>query len=230
MSLVVAHRGAHLVARENTLAAFEEAASMGVDGVELDVRRSADGALVVHHDPVAQGRVIARTAARDLPRYVPYLGDAMAVLRGLSVNVEIKNLKDSSEPTYDETGDFAREVLESLADLRSSQALTLSCFDLATCETLRSFDSEIYIGWLIWRTPLSSALRGARERGFDAVNPHFRLMSRATAEEASELGVELNVWTVNRTKDLRAMAALEVASIITDQPALALRLREGSVS
>jgi glycerophosphoryl diester phosphodiesterase len=226
VSRIFAHRGVHGHARENTLAAFEEAVSLGVDGVELDVRRSADGALVVHHDPVAEGHVIARTPARNLPDYVPYLGDALAVLRGVTVNVEIKNLKDSREPTYDETGAFAHEVLEAVVDLRDSQPLTLSCFDLATCESIRSFDSEIYIGWLVWRTSLSTALPSARERGFDAVNPHFRLMSRATAEEAGELGVELNVWTVNRSKDLRAMAELNVASIITDQPSLALRLRD----
>lgn len=226
MSQVVAHRGAHAHARENTLAAFEEAVSLGVDGVELDVRRSVDGALVVHHDPVAEGHVIARTRARDLPEYVPYLGDALSVLRGVTVNVEIKNLKDSSEPTYDETGAFAHEVLEAVADVRESQSLTLSCFDLATCESIRQFDSEVYVGWLMWRTTLSPALRSAKERRFNAVNPHFRLMSRATADEAGELGIELNVWTVNRAKDLRAMAALDVASIITDQPARAMRLRD----
>jgi glycerophosphoryl diester phosphodiesterase len=175
---------------------------------------------------VAEGRVIARTTAQDLPGYIPTLRDALLALPGVRVNVEIKNLKDSSEPTYDETGVFARDVLEALADVGESPALTLSCFDLATCESIRSFDSEIYIGWLIWRTSLSTALRNAKDRGFSGVNPHFRLMSRATAEEAHELSVELNVWTVNRTKDLRAMAALNVASIITDQPALALRLRD----
>ncbi|MCU1363533.1 MAG: glycerophosphoryl diester phosphodiesterase [Acidimicrobiaceae bacterium] len=228
MSLIFAHRGVHRKARENTLAAFEDALSLGVDGVELDVRRSADGALVVHHDPVAEGHVIARSFARDLPSYVPRLGDAMAALRAVSVNVEIKNLQDSREPTYDQTGAFAHDVLEALADLRRSQRLTLSCFDLATCELIRSFDNEIYIGWLIRRTSLPKALKSAKERGFNAVNPHFRLVSRSTAHEASELNVELNVWTVNRSRDVRAMDALEVTSIITDQPARALRLRDES--
>lgn len=226
MSLVFAHRGVHSAARENTLAAFEEAVSLGVDGVELDVRRSVDGDLLVHHDPVADGHVIARTRARDLPAYIPTLGEAMLALRGVRVNVEIKNLRDSHEPTYDETGAFAHDVLETLTGVRESPALTLSCFDLATCDSIRTFDSEVYIGWLIWRTSLSVALGTASERGFNAVNPHFRLMSRSTADEAAGMNVELNVWTVNRTKDLRAMAALNVASIITDQPALALRLRD----
>jgi glycerophosphoryl diester phosphodiesterase len=47
---VIAHRGASKAERENTVAAFRLAASMGADAVELDVRRSRDGVLVVHHD------------------------------------------------------------------------------------------------------------------------------------------------------------------------------------
>jgi glycerophosphoryl diester phosphodiesterase len=227
VSLVFAHRGAHLVARENTLEAFRDALALGVDGVELDVRRSADGALVVHHDPSVEGHVIAQTNAQHLPDFVPLLSDALKVLKDVTVNVEIKNLKDSDEPTYDDTGIFAREVLDALEAVHES-SVVLSCFDLATCEALRGFNPDIYVGWLIWRTSLSSSLKRAKERSFNAVNPHFRLVSRGVQREAAELGLDLNVWTVNRTKDLRNMASLGVASVITDQPALALELRDES--
>jgi glycerophosphoryl diester phosphodiesterase len=70
---VYAHRGAHLNTRENTLDAFREARALGVAGVELDVRGTADGALVVHHDPVVEQMVIAHTPAGDLPGFVPHL-------------------------------------------------------------------------------------------------------------------------------------------------------------
>jgi glycerophosphoryl diester phosphodiesterase len=225
VSQVFAHRGAHQGARENTLEAFRDAVALGVDGVELDVRRSADGALVVHHDPAAEGHVIARTKARELPDYIPLLSEAMEVLRGVTVNVEIKNLKDSNEPTYDDTGTFAREVLGALDEERGSSVI-VSCFDLATCELIRTFNHDIYIGWLIWRTSLLTSLKRANERGFNAVNPHLRLVSHATQQESAELGLDLNVWTVNRARDLRNMMSLNVASIITDQPAFALRLRD----
>jgi len=52
MTLVVAHRGASAVAPENSLEAFEAAIELGADMVELDVRRSAGGALVISHDPL----------------------------------------------------------------------------------------------------------------------------------------------------------------------------------
>lgn len=52
MTLVVAHRGASSVAPENTLEAFDKAIELGADLVELDVRRSPEGALVIAHDPL----------------------------------------------------------------------------------------------------------------------------------------------------------------------------------
>jgi glycerophosphoryl diester phosphodiesterase len=66
---VVAHRGASAHAPENTLAAFEDALRLGVDALEFDVRVTADGVPVVHHDATldrttdAAGLVAARTLA-----------------------------------------------------------------------------------------------------------------------------------------------------------------------
>src|SRR2546426_332500 len=65
--LVIAHRGASAAAPENTLAAFRLAADLGADAVELDVRRTVDGQLVVIHDASVDrttdgtGRVAALT-------------------------------------------------------------------------------------------------------------------------------------------------------------------------
>ncbi len=56
MTAVIAHRGASKAFPENTVAAFEGALAMGADMVELDVRRTADGRLAVHHDARARGR------------------------------------------------------------------------------------------------------------------------------------------------------------------------------
>jgi glycerophosphoryl diester phosphodiesterase len=76
---IFAHRGASAVERENTVAAFAAAVAMGADGVELDVRRTADGALAVHHDAhLADGRLLVEVAAGDLPSEVPSLVEALA--------------------------------------------------------------------------------------------------------------------------------------------------------
>ena len=224
MTAIFAHRGAHLQQRENTLEAFRDAVALGVAGVELDVRQTLDGALVVHHDPRIGDLAIGLCRAEDLPSYVPSLEAALDVLRGLTVNVEIKNLKDPREPTYDESGDFARRVIDVLHEHDWASSVIISSFDLTTCAQVRSYDIDIVVGWLIWQIPLASALTEAHVLGLDAVNPHFTLVTPKTVELATDLALDVNVWTVNEPEDIRAMAAMGVSSIITDQPALAMQL------
>ena len=78
MTLVVAHRGASAIAPENTLEAFEKAIQLGADMVEFDVRRSADGVLVVSHDPLP-------------PTDVPTVEQVVDLCRGrIALDVELK--------------------------------------------------------------------------------------------------------------------------------------------
>ena len=224
VTAIYAHRGLHTVERENTSRAFLGAKALGVTGVELDVRRTLDAQLVVHHDPVVEGALIAHTLRRDLPAHVEGLATVMEACRGMRVNVEIKNIKDPSEPTYDATGDFVRQVLAFLYESNWERSVLVSCFDEATCALVRTLDSRIAVGWLVWDVELVSALTQAYVLGLDAVNPHFSVLTPEAMGKARELGVEVNVWTVNNPRDIKAMAELGVASIITDDPALALSL------
>src|SRR5258708_12273995 len=100
--LVLGHRGASAVAPENTVAAFTRARELGADGVELDVRRSADGVLVVHHDPEVRGvGLIASLSFAELRAARPELAtleEALAACRGLVVNAEVKSLPWEPDP------------------------------------------------------------------------------------------------------------------------------------
>jgi glycerophosphoryl diester phosphodiesterase len=220
---VYAHRGAHLNTRENTLDAFREARALGVAGVELDVRRTADGALVVHHDPEVEHMVIAHSDARDLPGFVPHLDEALAELRGLRVNVEIKNSPDPSEPTYDDSGSLAHEVVACVRAATGTSIL-ISCFDRATCRQVREKGDDIEVAWLLAKGSLGEYFEIAREERFSALNPHFSMVTPESQIQAAERGLSLNVWTVNSARDLTAMGHAGVASVITDEPALALEL------
>ena len=107
---VHAHRGSPDPAAgvgENTLEAFLRARRLGADGVELDVRLTADGALAVHHDPVVRGIGPVRELAADqLPASVPAPGRGPGRLRRAEVNIEIKNLP--GEPGFDPDERMAR--------------------------------------------------------------------------------------------------------------------------
>ena len=109
--LVIAHRGASAAFADNTLEAFAEAVAQRADGVELDVRRTADRRLALSHDDaLADGRLVVETASGDLPPHVTDLASALDVCQPLSVvNIEIKNWPDDAD--FDPREQLADDVV-----------------------------------------------------------------------------------------------------------------------
>lgn len=71
--LLIAHRGYHVTEPENTLAAFDAARRLGVDGIETDLRIAADGVTVLYHDRVApDGRPINACTHQELTQLAGY--------------------------------------------------------------------------------------------------------------------------------------------------------------
>ena len=116
---------------ENTLDAFAEARRLGADGVELDVRLSADGALVVHHDAEIPGvGPVASLGVADVPPYVPLLPDVLAVCEGMVVNVEIKNAPQ--DPGWDPAEAVATLTAASIGESGWAERVIVSSFQPST--------------------------------------------------------------------------------------------------
>jgi glycerophosphoryl diester phosphodiesterase len=227
--LVVAHRGARRVAPENTLDAFRRALGMGADGVELDVRRTADGALVVHHDPyVPSGDLIATTTAAALHTAhpeVPTLAEALDACAGVLVNVEIKN--SPLEPGFDRE-ERAADAVVALLDARAGRDhVIVSSFQLPTIGRVRTCSASVATGLLTVTRADVRLLDRIVERGHHAIHPGRRAMSRRRAEQivadAHDRGLQVNVWTVNAPVTLARLAAAGVDGLITDVPDVARR-------
>lgn len=93
--LIIAHRGYHAEARPNTLASFEEAVALGVDGIETDVRLSRDGVAILYHDRcVGEGIEVSKLTHAELEKLlgysVPTLESALAAHENILWNLEIK--------------------------------------------------------------------------------------------------------------------------------------------
>ena len=218
---VIAHRGASRLARENTIEAFERAVEVGADGVELDVRRSADGVLVVHHDAhVSDGRVIATTPWHELPWYVPTLGDALDACAGAWVDIEIKN--DEREPDFDPQDRVAVEVLATLAERAPSRWL-LSSFRLQTVDRCRRIDPAVPTAWLTLGLAPATVDRVAAA-GHTAVHPWERAVTAEEVARCHEAGILVNAWTCNDPARFTALAAAGVDGIVTDVPEVMSRL------
>lgn len=222
--LVYGHRGASAAAPENTLEAFALARSQGADGVELDVRRSSDGVLVLHHDAtLPDGRLIRTAAAADLPGQVPSLAAALEASEGMVVNVEIKNIP--GEPDFDETCSLADAVVSLLSGRDRRDRVLISSFHLATIDRVKTLDPELRTGFLTMIDPTAiDSVRLASKRGHDAIHPYFLFVDDELVRAAHASDLEVNAWTVNDRDAIRQLAALGVDGIVTDTPDVALEV------
>jgi glycerophosphoryl diester phosphodiesterase len=226
--LVLAHRGARRVAPENTIEAFERAVAVGADGVELDVRRTADGVAVVHHDPTtSDGALIAATPAaalRSAHPEIPTLAAALDACADRLVNVEIKN--SPLEPGFDRDERPAEAVVALLEERSQRDRVIVSSFQLSTIDRVRSCSPSVPTGLLTVTRVAAKLMDRLVDAGHHALHPGRQAMSRRRAEQvithAHDRGLRVNVWTVNAPATLVRLRDAGVDGLITDVPDVAL--------
>jgi glycerophosphoryl diester phosphodiesterase len=220
---IIAHRGSSNHHPENTVGAFRAAAEAGADGVELDVRRTADDVLVVHHDAaLPDGRPLRRTAAADLPAGVPTLAEALEACGSLWVNIEIKNLP--SDPDYDAEHGISLAVAALVAAYGVEHRVRVSSFDMATLDRLRAVDPSVATGWLVFSgSGPAQFVDRAVAHGHEAIHPHDLLVDRSFVRRARDAGLAIAVWTVDDPGRIRQLAELGVDEIITNDVTAARR-------
>lgn len=235
--LVIGHRGGRPVpgdARralpiENTLEAFDRALADGADGVELDVRACADGALVVLHDADlarvtggADTRAVHEVASSALPPLAggaraPTLDEALDLCasKDALVNVELKY------DVPDRVG-LVRAAARALARTRA-RAL-VSCFDPRMLLAVGALAPRVPRAWLTSpdqrAIDLAIALFARRGPLF-AVHLERRQASPRRIASLLDRGLRVGVWTVDDEAEVRALFALGVGWVISDAPAVA---------
>ena len=221
LPLVIAHRGACRRRRENTVEAFAEAGRLGADMVELDVRRTADGRLAIHHDALlADGRALKDVDAADLPEWLPDLGAALDACAGMEVNIEIKNWP--ADIDFDPDDVVAGQVVELVVDRKWRDRVLVSSFNPSTIDRVRALDAAIATGWLTGGAlDLRAAVEQAAAGGHNAVHPHVRSVTEEAVAFAHGNGLRVNVWTVDEPDDIRRLAAWGVDGIVTNLPDVA---------
>jgi glycerophosphoryl diester phosphodiesterase len=222
---VIAHRGASGALRENTLAAFREAYARGADAVEMDVRRTADGALVIHHDPVLTGAgPIVRLDLEDVEEIAPWVPDldaAVSACAGMWMNVEIKN--SPSDPDWDPDQRIAVWTIEALRDQGVVDRVLVSSFNPDTVRAAVGDSPGLRTGWLAGpgADPLP-LIHEAAAAGCTSIHPDVSAMRGAKAdvvvEAAARAGLRVIVWTVDDEDEIRRLAAAGVDGIITNHP------------
>ncbi len=216
---IVAHRGASRERPENTLAAFRRAVELGADAVELDVHRSSDGAIVVHHDP---------TVVDDLTgSHVPIAGSGLGALRGLRVRGEaIPTLGEVLEALGERVTAYcelkgAGTAEGTLAALEASRTpCAVHAFDHRQVAEARRLAPDVPRGVLEVSYPVDAlhALEGVEGRDLWR---HWEYIDEALVHEAHASGARVIAWTVNDAALMRRLADWRVDAICTDDVALA---------
>jgi glycerophosphoryl diester phosphodiesterase len=220
---VVGHRGWPERFPDNTLSGFL-AAALICDAIELDVRRSADGKLVLSHDATMGGLDVHATPWSVLSEldvgggHRPCLLDeTMAALPGTPVFIEIKNTPGM--PGYEPDSRLALE-----AAARARPADVLISFNWASIDLVRARFPDVATGLSLGVFgDLDEASRHCFDAGHAYLVPDAALLKRANLDFLPDLDVF--VWSPNREEtfedSLDELVSLGVSGIITDAPGIA---------
>jgi glycerophosphoryl diester phosphodiesterase len=223
-----AHRGVSAHYPENTLAAFNRAIELGVEGIELDVHLSRDGVPVVIHDETVDWTtngigVIADFTAKQLNlldaghrQHVPTLAQVLDLAVGkVRVNIEIKDpavvvpvlgaVTDQPELDW-----FASSMeWRALAEMKRL-APTSDCYPLTFGHRLSAEGPGL----------LAEAIDFALMHGSTGVSVWDGCLDKEAVEAIHAKGLRAWAWTVNEEDRARELSAMGVDALCTDDPEL----------
>ncbi|MBO5356071.1 MAG: glycerophosphodiester phosphodiesterase [Clostridia bacterium] len=239
-ALILAHRGASGYAPDNTMEAFELAHKMGADGVELDAYLTADGEVVVIHDPKinavsnAQGFVSEYTLA-ELKAFdfgyqfykgqrkgikIPTLNEVYDFISttNMIVNVEMK------------IGD--QKIISAChkiaAQHNMQERIIYSSFDHYQVRRMHEFDPSTLVAPLIMHVSPLDPAQYCAGLGARAIHPLYTQLRYADGyiENCHESGIRVHTWTTNSEEHIRFSLNQGVDGIITNYPDIAIKIRD----
>lgn len=243
---IIAHRGGAFLWPENSLAAFRAAVALGVEEVECDVHLSADGVPVVMHDATLErttdltGPVAARTAAelaaarlRGAPaEAVPTLAALAALLRTSDKRLRVEIKADVAGRPYPGLLGAALDTLAAEGMLARS---VLICFHGPTAAEAWARGGLAGAVWLVAGRVIDvlgprATVAAAKALGVPELDTDIAAMTPELRAAARSAGLAAGVWAANHAAEIARALALGVDALATDDPPLALRLREATLT
>ena len=226
--LRIAHRGAsgRGLAPENTLAAFEKALDIGVDMLEIDVRVTGDGRLIVLHDPsldrtTDREGIVRELGLEEIRQADAGDGERIPILR------EVFDLARHRAPILLEIkSDFiAERVVQAIAEAQFAEQVVVQSFNPQTVERVKRLAPHLPASLLIGELPTApSRLRARRlvsqvlEIGANTLSIWHATLTPALIEEMRKRGIAVWAWTVDEEITMRDLAMMGVQGLVTNYP------------
>jgi len=244
---VAAHRGGAALWPENSLMAFRSALALGVDALELDLHLTADGEVVVIHDPTLERTSTGSGAIRDLAladlaattrlktrdgattaERVPTFAQVLDLAAPSAIELLPEIKVDGNRRRYDGIEEKVLALVRSRGLLART---TIQAFQPETIRRLRELEPAARTMLLVARGDVerdrarpAEAVRRARELGATDLGMNHRLIDADVMTAARAAHIRVSAWTVNDEADIRRMIALGADLVMTDRPDLAKRL------
>jgi glycerophosphoryl diester phosphodiesterase len=237
---IVAHRGASFEAPENTLAAFKRAWALGVEAVELDVHVTADGEVVVIHDPTTLriggvDRLVAEQTLAELQsldvgawKHIKYKGERIPTLAEALATMPARRTMFVEIKSGKETAPAIGAVIR--AAQPTSVSIALQGFDPDALNALAAQLPDTPAYWTVdpphddKGQPLpypSGVIAETKRRGFVGLALDYRAVTPELLAAAAAADLSVDVWTLNETALLADWMGRDVRWIETDRPELA---------
>lgn len=229
---VIAHRGAwkESVVPQNSLASLNHAALLGCYGSEFDVHMTKDEVLVVNHDYDFYGLDIETSTYQELlakkhpngehiPTVEQYLTEGLKQNK-MKLIFEIKTSKISKERSLK----LARLSVELVEKLNAKEWVEYICFDYDIGKMIHQLDPSAQIAYLMG----DKAPKQVKKDGYSGLDYNYSVYKKnpTWVNEAQELGLTLNAWTVNTPAEMKILLEQNFDFITTDQPEMLFELLE----
>ena len=208
--LVIAHRGSHAEYNENTLAAFEAAVKLNVDGIETDVRISSDDYLVLIHDRIISGREVCALTRKEIEHETGYqvstLDEALEYFSGIIWNVEIK------------TREGLELIIQVLEKYQSNRTILVTSFRhdvIAICASSLKVDC----GLLVAHRPLSLNSLLVDSSNITRINHivwNYDILDGSLLKESAAAGYNNFVYGLETKSEFEYCKGIDVDGVITD--------------
>jgi len=215
--LKIGHRGARAYEPENTLSSFRKAIELGANAVELDVRKTKDGKLVVIHNADVNKTTNGEGAVNELTleqiqklvtdknEHIPTLDDVLdSVGKRVKILIEIKEVGTE------------KQILDLIQQKGLTDNVIIVSFHEDALKKVRELNSEVETGLIYVRhkNPIQTAL----DLKAKYLLSLYSFTHSANVKKAHENGLKMIVWTINKKEEVEEYKKKGVDGIASDRP------------
>ena len=213
----VAHRGASGYRKGNTLDAFRYAVELGAEWIELDVRKSSDGKIVVVHDAAIKNSsgskknisALTLSQIQKIDPSIPTFESVLAYIAKTDVQIMIE-LKVSG---------IEKNVIDLVAKYNMQDRVAYGSFLKGANNSIRSIDPSAKLIYLLkTKADINAIIKNPSKYNYPILSINYALLNASTVRTLHLLGYKIFVWTVNSPTDIKKMMNMGVDAITTDYP------------